>query len=279
MAKEKVAGIYFIQNNITNKTYIGSSADVDRRLRDHFNQLRGERHHNTHLQRSFTKYGEDAFTKGICEIVENVDDLLAREQEWLDAHGDMNIAPKTGSTRGWRASDETRRKMSEAQSGVKNPMFGKKRPEIGEMVRRLKTGVKLTEEHKRKCSEALKGNRGPWDNPESAARVIAAIKLANTGRILSDERKQQISRQMKGRVVSEETKEKHRAASLGRTHTEETKARIAAGKLGKKLALSDEERARRGENGRRARAAMTPEQKSEIARKAYATRRAKLSQP
>lgn len=279
MAKEKTIGIYFIQNNVTNKTYIGSSIDIDRRLRDHFTKLRCGKHVNIHLQRSFDKHGEGAFTKGVCEIVENVDNLLAREQVWLDSHGDMNIALKAGSTLGWKASDETRLKMSEARSGEKNPMFGKKRPEIAEMVRRLKTGVKLTEEHKRKCSEALKGNRGPWDNPESAARVIAAIKLANTGRVLSDERKQQISRQMKGRVVSEETKEKHRAASLGRTHTEETKARIAAGKLGKKLALSDDERARRGENGRRARAAMTPEQKSEIARKAYATRRAKLSQP
>jgi hypothetical protein len=95
-------------------------------------------------------------------------------------------------------------------------MYGTKRPEISEIFRRLHTGRVLSEEHKRKCSEALKGKRGPWDNPESAAKVIEAVRLANTGRKHSEETRAKVSAAGMGRVVSEETREKLRNnATLG----------------------------------------------------------------
>ena len=49
--------------------------------------------------------------------------------------------------KGKHLSDDTRRKMSEAHKGEKNPMYGKKRPPF-------------SEEHRRKISEAHKGKKG-----------------------------------------------------------------------------------------------------------------------
>ena len=57
-------------------------------------------------------------------------------------------------------SEETKKKMSEAQKGPKNPMFGKT----------------LSEEHKRKVSEAHKGKkRGPFSE-ETKKKMSAAHK-------------------------------------------------------------------------------------------------------
>lgn len=56
------SGIYMIKNHINNKVYIGKTNDINRRLRDHRYTLRHNKHPNRHLQYSWNKYGEDAFT-------------------------------------------------------------------------------------------------------------------------------------------------------------------------------------------------------------------------
>ena len=61
------SGIYYIQNIKTNQIYIGQSIHLTERLKDHFNKLRKNKHHNKHLQNSFNKYGEENFVYGIME--------------------------------------------------------------------------------------------------------------------------------------------------------------------------------------------------------------------
>ncbi|SAK59250.1 GIY-YIG catalytic domain protein [Caballeronia arationis] len=46
-------GLYLIGDLTNGKMYIGSSENVPRRVSQHFSDLRGERHSNIHLQRSF----------------------------------------------------------------------------------------------------------------------------------------------------------------------------------------------------------------------------------
>ena len=69
----KKIGIYCIQNKLNNKQYIGSSADISKRLKEHFRKLRKKEHHSYHLQSAFNKYGEDNF---ITFIIEEIDIVI-----------------------------------------------------------------------------------------------------------------------------------------------------------------------------------------------------------
>lgn len=78
-------GIYHIIDK-RGKQYIGSSKDIDKRLRKHLNSLRRGDHHNIYLQRAFKKYGEDFFT---FEAIEETDLLFEREQWHIDNTEDL----------------------------------------------------------------------------------------------------------------------------------------------------------------------------------------------
>jgi group I intron endonuclease len=57
-----VTGIYVIENVVTKQVYVGSAKCLGSRLRNHFWDLKANRHHNRHLQNSYNKYGEECFT-------------------------------------------------------------------------------------------------------------------------------------------------------------------------------------------------------------------------
>jgi len=87
MAKEKICGIYKIENLVNGKVYIGSSCDIKKRWRDHKYQLRHNKHYNNYLQNSWNKYREDNFK---FKIVEETKDLQIREQYWIDSLNSFN---------------------------------------------------------------------------------------------------------------------------------------------------------------------------------------------
>ena len=77
-------GIYQIRNKLDNKSYIGSTVNLNKRLRCHLSQLLENKHHNIYLQRAWDKYGKYNFIFDILEIVNKKKDLIKREQYWLD---------------------------------------------------------------------------------------------------------------------------------------------------------------------------------------------------
>lgn len=78
-------GIYKITCLPENKVYIGSSNNIKRRWADHKKELRGNRHGNELLQLDWDCYGDDSF---IFELIEETDDIIRREQHWLDLYKD-----------------------------------------------------------------------------------------------------------------------------------------------------------------------------------------------
>lgn len=121
------AAIYIIRNIVDGKAYIGSSADVGRRLRKHRLDLAAQRHHSSKLQNAWNKYGADLFTFDIVEIIFDLSSMHEREQAYMDMVGPFyNVAPASVSVLGIKRSDETRRKISNALIGNKNNL-GKKR--------------------------------------------------------------------------------------------------------------------------------------------------------
>lgn len=115
------SGIYTITHIKSGKQYVGSSVTIKRRLNRHKNELRKGIHHCLHLQRAWNKYGEDAFVCSTIESIDDVDQILLREQHWMDKLKKIkplyNTCPKAGSPLGMRLTEEQRAKISKAHKG------------------------------------------------------------------------------------------------------------------------------------------------------------------
>jgi group I intron endonuclease len=154
--------IYTITNKINNKIYIGYTSNFIRRRGDHLKKLRINKHPNDHLQSSFNKYGEDSF---IIEILEHYSSnlLLSMENYWcnlLNTHSrnyGYNIKP-TGDGTNRQNSQETRDKLSKLAKNRENSGISTKCQEARVLALKGKPsrrkGIKLSEETKQKIKEA-----------------------------------------------------------------------------------------------------------------------------
>lgn len=164
---EKLCGIYSIINCINSHCYIGSSTNIKQRWNMHLFELRHDKHHSQHLQRAWNKYGASNFEFRILEVLSNFDGLILTEQAWIDKiNPEYNICKVCCNTPlGVRRTDETRKKLSKALKGKKQPP--------------------CSEEHKQKISIALK-------IACSQEKTKQKKSNASRGRIHSDEWKQKI---------------------------------------------------------------------------------------
>lgn len=117
----KKSGIYQIRNLVNGKIYVGSAVNLRRRKREHFNRLKNNKHPNIKLQRAYKKYGENNLVFEIIELVPNKEQLLDREQYYIDhlnsVNKGYNICPVAGSSLKVKRSDETKAKISETLKG------------------------------------------------------------------------------------------------------------------------------------------------------------------
>jgi group I intron endonuclease len=112
------SGIYSIVNTVNGNRYVGSVVNIQKRWVHHQHKLRKNKHHNTHLQRAWNKYGEDVFCFEVLEYAPK-SSLLEREQLYLDRmQPAYNIAKVAGiNMLGVKHKEETKKKMSKAAKG------------------------------------------------------------------------------------------------------------------------------------------------------------------
>lgn len=144
----------------TNRIYVGSSKDLRKRMSNYKN-LRCKQ--QVKLYASLNKYGLENHTIEILGY-DLGEEMLTKEAFWgnefkvLD-EGNLNcFLPKIGDST-YTVSEEVRLKMSERLKGKVG--LKKDKPISDETRRRMSeahTGKTLTEEHKRKISESLRGN-------------------------------------------------------------------------------------------------------------------------
>jgi hypothetical protein len=94
------AGIYRIDCIASGKFYIGSSKYLYRRFKDHSSYLRRGVHCNSILQRTYNKYGPEAFTYSVLVVLPSNDRsfLYDMEQKFLDAYRpQLNIMNDVGT--------------------------------------------------------------------------------------------------------------------------------------------------------------------------------------
>jgi group I intron endonuclease len=157
------SGVYIIRNLRNGKVYIGSSANVPRRLVLHKNALSCGVHYNPHLQRAWNHYGADAFSFALLEACP-LRSLVKREQFHMDSFDSMNGDKgynQRGSERPDEITDEVRGKMSAAKLG--------KKP-TAEHLARMKAACRTPEYRARIGAANLGRNLGRKFTPKQLAR-------------------------------------------------------------------------------------------------------------
>lgn len=108
------SGIYQITNIINNKIYIGSSSNIEKRWKKHKTELNTKNHHSKHLENAWHLYGHDKFKFSVLEVIHNTNDLLSREQHYLDYYkpyleeNGYNVCHIAGSTIGIKRTENER---------------------------------------------------------------------------------------------------------------------------------------------------------------------------
>jgi group I intron endonuclease len=204
--------VYRITRSLTGQSYIGSTKNLRKRFYWHRKSLAENRHHAKHLQNAWNKYGVDAFEFIVVEFVDHEEDLLAREQYWLDAqkaaNGVYNSRVIAASNSGYVWSASARENLS-----------------------RAKKGRKQSPEHRAALSAVRKGKKRRPMSEETRAKISAA----NKGRDRSPEIREIMSAARRGKNLSLEHAaisaahcRKMGQANRGRIFTVEHKAALSA---------------------------------------------------
>lgn len=123
---EKICGIYKITSP-RGKVYIGESTNISKRI---YLYKIVSCHKQSRLYNSLKKYGWDAHTFEVIEEC-NFEDLLCKERYWQDFYdvlGDKGLNCELTNCGDYKRvlSQTSKDKISKANSGKNNGMFGKK---------------------------------------------------------------------------------------------------------------------------------------------------------
>jgi group I intron endonuclease len=220
----KIPAIYIITCRENGKMYIGSSKRPKRRLWEHKHFLTKCTHCNIMLSRAWEKYGADAFSFDILEVVEDTSSLLAREQFWIDHYRSwdpefgFNACPVAGTREGTKQPVSVSDKLRLVHSGkpkspeqrLKMSIAAKGRPKSEETKQKLREAAERQFSDpaaRQKAREnAIKQFEDPaqiemaranairiFSDPEVRARKRAAVSASNKRRALERQSKMDIA--------------------------------------------------------------------------------------
>lgn len=229
--------IYEILHAPSDKRYVGqTTSSVSQRWAGHVDYAnRGGR---THLASAIRAYGADQFEIRVVEECPDRTTLDARETYWILELDTMKSGFNHrlgGMVRTW--SWEDRAKFSEnhpfrGRFGPEHPAYGYKHSDgARDRIRASRLGSHMTDETKKKLSEANSGDRSPlfgkalcestkqkmsaslknrphhMRGKKHTPEMIAKFKQGHAGRVVSDETRGKVSQTMSGRTLTQEHKE------------------------------------------------------------------------
>jgi group I intron endonuclease len=253
--------IYKAVNKINGKVYIGQTIKLlEKRLYEHSHYKLG------YFGSAIKKYGWNSFD---CEIIEYCltdNELNERETYWIKYFNSLvpngyNLTLGGEGLKG--ASEQTRRKLSEAKSGPNHPFYGIKRPLHSEFMKSDKNPNTRDDVREKKRQAMLGSNhpfRGKKQSKESNVKRSTTLKEKykkerhpTYGRIMSDEQRKSNSEKMKGennpmygKFHTSKAKEKISVKNKGIKRSEEFKKNIS--KINKGRLQSKETKLKRSES-------------------------------
>lgn len=175
--------IYKITNKLNDKIYIGKHKTDN--LDD------GYMGSGTAIRHAVKKYGIENFTKEILydvddeELMDFVEELLV-DEAFVARKDTYNLTLGGRGRTHVEHSEETRRKLSEANKGKHHSEESKKK------MSEAKKGFRHSEETKKKMSNAQSGHPGYMKGKHHTEESRRKISEANSGRSFSEEHKQNI---------------------------------------------------------------------------------------
>ena len=217
--------ITFLKGSLKGKYYIGKKVG---HKSDMINDgYFGSGHMTYNYYKKYPPVIGETITKEILEVCDGKEELAECEKKWIGDlwETDENcVNLKRGGEGGWgpsywkgkHRSEETKKKLSEANKGKKGR---KHTDETKHKLSEVNTGKHRSEEAKRKMSEAHKGKSSGMKGKKMSEETKKKLSEVNTGKHLSDEVKSRISKKLKGIKRSDETKRKlselHKSKKVG----------------------------------------------------------------
>lgn len=224
MAREKICGVYLIQSKVKpDRVYVGSSFDIKRRFGLHVSKLRCHKHHTPKLQCHTNKYGIDDLMFFIIEVCNNAttDYLISREQYYIDTIKPwFNTKMIANSPRGMRLSEDARRKISEARKGV--PLSERHKESLRRAWKSRRINYPMSQEFLDRLRVASMGKK-PWNTglTKETDERLALKAEKSRGRVPSADERERISSALKGRPHSKEHNKKVGDALRGKKQSPE----------------------------------------------------------
>lgn len=187
------SGIYCFTNKLTGKRYVGQSINLERRYRQHVNNINASK---PYFDYYLHFYGTDNF---VYEVLEYCDKSIQNEREayWIDYFDSYNNGynlTNGGSGYNITLSDSHIIALKESWS----------------------------DERKLKASEIQKLAQRKYYDTDKGRENAKKHSIRMTGRTASEETKRKMSESRKGRIVSDETRKKlsevHKGKRLSETH-------------------------------------------------------------
>jgi len=218
--KKEYFGIIYKATFSNGKCYIGQTTrGLSSRKRDHITSAGTE---NVAFHNAINKYGKEDLVWEVIDTANSIEELNEKEFFWIDYYNSYthlensngyNMTLGGNSTLGWIPTDETKEKISKANTGnfagEKNNQYGK----TGELS--TWWGRKHTEEEKRKISES---NKGKIISSETREKISKSNKGKTKGVPKAQSHRDKISLAKMGHSVSDETRRK-----ISETHKKNNK--------------------------------------------------------
>ncbi len=170
--------IYSIKNIKNNNEYIGSARSFKKRIACHKKQLKANSHHSIYLQRAWIKYGEEYFEFSVLENVDLKENLIKREQFWIDnSQSKYNMCKVAGSSLGLKRRKESIDKMRMKKIGMKHSAEDNLRKSIMQGGKNhYNYGKTLSEKTKMKKSKSMKKFYKSNPHPNKGKKNILSKK-------------------------------------------------------------------------------------------------------
>lgn len=207
---QQTSGIYGIRSiSHPERIYIGSARDVRQRKSTHLWDLRKDRHSNDKLQHHYNKYGEGDL---VFELIIKCDvgDLIRAEQAFINLFNPwFNICVTAGSSLGMRRTAKARKKMSQAKLGNKINLGRLLSEEHKKKLSDAHKGRALSEGHRQKISHSLKDVRKSMEAKRRMSEVHKAMAVTPPSRLgvkYTEEQKRVMQEKRAKTIASKKTK-------------------------------------------------------------------------